>query len=122
MTNALTSDSENEIKIFWDMENNDLETRKRVKEYIINFPANSHCFKDCKLNCKEYNNGLHITGAIKDENKIFNCMWRIMRTLAPCRWFRSVVKKCVWTDGYNYDELISSSAESIKEGYMKLHD
>ena len=122
MASVLAPDTKNEIKIFWDMDNNDIETRKRVKEYFEQFHTTSKIFEDCPLHCEEYNNGLHIVGTIKDENKIHNCMWSIMMTLAPCRWFRSVVKKCVWTDGYGCDELISSSAESITEGFMKLHD
>ena len=122
MTDTLTTGSENEVKIFWDMDNNDLETRKRVKEYFEKFHTISKVFEDCPLHCEEYNNGLHIVGTIKDENTIHNCMWSIMMRLAPCRWFRSVVKKCVWTDGYGYDELISGSAELIKEGLMELHD
>ena len=122
MASVLAPDTKNEIKIFWDMDNNDIETRKRVKEYFEQFHTISEIFEDCPLHCDEYNNGLHITGTIDDENTIHNCMWSIMMRLAPCRWFRSVVKKCVWTDGYGRDELISSSAESIKEGFMELHD
>ena len=99
-----------EITITWKDNNNDLDVHQRIKEYC----------ESKQLNCEEMADGLYIT--YDDKKKAFSQLWIVMMDLAECSWFRKAVKSCVWRCGWEWEDIIISTAELIEEGEMCVHD
>ena len=103
-------DDIDEVTVIWKDVSNDLETHERVKKY----------FESNHLNCQETSDGLYIT--CDDEVNAYSYMWLSMMDLAACSWFRKTVKSCVWRCGWEWEDVIVSTAELIEEGAISVHD
>ena len=99
-----------EFTITWKDNNNDLDVHQRIKKYC----------ESKQLNCEEISDGLYIT--YDDKKKAFSHMWIVMMDLAECNWFRDAVKSCIWRCGWEWEDIIVSTAELINEGEMRVHD
>ena len=99
-----------DITLTWENANVPSEIRERVQK----------CFEDNHLNCKITQTGLYIT--CDDEKNAFSYIWWCMMELAKHVWFRNVVQSCVWTDGYEAEDVIISSRELIAKGEMDLYE
>ena len=100
----------NEVTLTWENKNNDLDAHQRIKSF----------FEDNHLICEETKEGLYIT--CNDKKNAFSYIWWCMMELAKHVWFRNVVQSCVWTDGYEAEDVILSTEELIAEGKMDLYE
>lgn len=98
------------VILTWKNKNDDLEVHQQIKKF----------FEINHLECKETEDGLYIT--CNDKKNAFSYMWLCMIELANHLWSRKVVKSCVWTDGFESEDVIVSSRELIAKGEMDLYE